>query len=653
MIGIGNGQFEYRCNLISWYTFKKDSKILLIGKDSVALSVFFNNITNNLTCFSIDDDYNFDSFNAFFDYVIVYGGLEYAKEIIDCKDNTVYLTFLKKIKSLLEPDGMIFLATDNRLGLKFFAGAPETNTGNYFLGLRNFDDNDNIRTFSKNELIDMLDKAGFLNYNFLYPYPDYRYASEIFTDESVNNMGYGRPYKNKLNRRFELFNESKVANSMAYEGVMSHFANSFLIMIDLKKDRKETLEYLKLAVNRKNCFKIATFIEKSDDEKKVIKRAVDVESKKHIDNIFNNSAKIICDGINMLKAERVDKYSIKYDYLYSDNLDTVIRKMLNNNDVDGVLGIIDDFCNKLKTSSNISNYRNSEFQQIFGESKLDNENMLCMKPANIDLIFDNIYPDDESYKVIDGEWIFDIAVPTDFIIWRSLNELYNKNLTLRQIIYEKDIYDRYGITENDIIIYNMWNRHFTEEYVGVDDISGEVADSDILSLNDIRMVTQNGPKVNAHLNYNCNGSSENLTMYKTLEAKRDNVYKVFYELKNIDNTINLRFYPAVNRFYKCMILKIEGIENIIPIDSYKGDNDFDIFYTINGQYSIKLAEGAENISIEYELAFIEDSILDKYDELYNKSQQAEKNLNNIYNSRSWKTITKLGRIVKWRKKERG
>ena len=501
--------------------------------------------------------------------------------------------------------------------------------------------------------MDLLDKAGFENYDFFYPYPDYRYPFEIFTDESVNNMGYGRPYKNKLNRRFELFNESKVANSMAYEGVMSHFANSFLIMIDLKKDRKETLEYLKLAVNRKNCFKIATFIEKFDGGKKVIKRAVDTESKKHIDNIFDNSVKKICDGINMLQAERVDEYSIKYDYLYSDNLDTIISKMMNNNDIDGIWGLIDDFCNKLKSSSKILNYSNSEFRQIFGESKLDNENMLCMKPANIDLIFDNIYPDDNSYQVIDGEWIFDISVPTDFIIWRSLNELYNKNLTFRQIISEKDLYDRYGINENDIKIYNMWNRYFTEEYVGADNIPDEVTDSDILSLNDVRMVTESGPKVNTHLNYNFNGSSENLTMYKTVEAKKGNVYKVFYELDNIDDAINLRFYPAVNRFYKCKILKVEGIEDIIPIDSYIDDNEFDCFYTINGQYSIKLVEGAENINIEYELVFIENAILYKYDELYNKSQQDEKNLNNIYNSRSWKIITKLGRIVKWRKKEQG
>ena len=95
------------------------------------------------------------------------------------------LDFLRIISKHLKPDGKIILAIENRLGLKYFAGAPEDHTDLHFFGINGYPGNQSVRTFSKNELGELLENSGFPFLRFYYPYPDYKFPTEIFTDESL------------------------------------------------------------------------------------------------------------------------------------------------------------------------------------------------------------------------------------------------------------------------------------------------------------------------------------------------------------------------------------------------------------------------------------------------------------------------------------
>lgn len=85
----------------------------------------------------------------------------------------------------LKPEGRLLIAIENRLGLKYFAGAPEDHTDLHFFGINGYPGNQSVRTFSKNELGELLENSGFPFLRFYYPYPDYKFPTEIFTDESL------------------------------------------------------------------------------------------------------------------------------------------------------------------------------------------------------------------------------------------------------------------------------------------------------------------------------------------------------------------------------------------------------------------------------------------------------------------------------------
>jgi hypothetical protein len=77
-------------------------------------------------------------------------------------------------------------------------------------------------------------------------------------------------------------------------------------------------------------------------------------------------------------------------------------------------------------------WRHQGFVKIFGQVPAQFQRpMLCLSPANIDLVFSNVHvrSDDEvPYAMFDYEWTFDFAVPLEYVIWRALNR-FEKTLS--------------------------------------------------------------------------------------------------------------------------------------------------------------------------------------------------------------------------------
>ena len=71
---------------------------------------------------------------------------------------------LNILKQHLKPDGHLVLAADNRFGLKYWAGAKEPHTGQYFDSLEG-----KATSFSKRELETILSDSGLTDYQFYYP----------------------------------------------------------------------------------------------------------------------------------------------------------------------------------------------------------------------------------------------------------------------------------------------------------------------------------------------------------------------------------------------------------------------------------------------------------------------------------------------------
>ena len=441
-----------RENILNWYPFQEDATCLEIGSGCGAISGLLCERMRKVVSVELSKqradinmarhervpnleiwvgNLNDMVFGEQFDYIVLNGVFEYAPGFTE--GDQPCETFLKNIKRLLKPEGILLIAIENRFGLKYFAGAPEDHTNGYFDGIAGYPDNHSVRTFSKGEWERLMEACGFSYHRFYYPYPDYKFPREVFTDESLKEQKYGLPTWNFTKYRMALFREGQVAETIQQDGRMDYFANSFLIEMSrnqIRADKK--VLYAKMSTDRDRHFSIATTIEEQNGEKVVVKQPMTNEAKRHLQNMQNKQKDYGSWSSLGVKAKGD---AVVTPFLEEKSLGQQAKQAIYEHNVEKVKNLISTvsmLCEKESAatgnrhivSREMSGRERTEFAQVFGTSQIYPE-LPCIAPANIDLILDNIFEKDGKYRVIDCEWIFDFPVPVAFIIWRAINELYS------------------------------------------------------------------------------------------------------------------------------------------------------------------------------------------------------------------------------------
>lgn len=241
-----------RENIINWYPFEENQRILEIGAGCGAISGAFLKKDCQVTCCelskrrSLINAYrhrnstkleikvgNFDSLeiNDKFDYATLIGVLEYAKCFFNSDEP--YVDMLRKAKLFLKNNGKLIIAIENKFGLKYWSGCKEDHTGLYFESIENYSRTDGAHTFSKKELEVLLDEAGYKKIEFYYPYPDYKFADHIFSDSYLPKHGELIQNQNNFDQdRITLFDEGKAFDNIVKSGYFPEFSNSFLIIAE-------------------------------------------------------------------------------------------------------------------------------------------------------------------------------------------------------------------------------------------------------------------------------------------------------------------------------------------------------------------------------------------------------------------------------------
>lgn len=108
-----------------------------------------------------------------FDVITLIGVFEYSMYYIG--DENPYENMLKSCMERLKENGRLYIAIENRLGAKYFSGCKEDHIGKEFVGIEGYPGAIKARTFSYYELVEMFKKLKLNNYEFYYPYPDYKF----------------------------------------------------------------------------------------------------------------------------------------------------------------------------------------------------------------------------------------------------------------------------------------------------------------------------------------------------------------------------------------------------------------------------------------------------------------------------------------------
>ena len=459
---------EIRSHVIEWVPITKEDTVLEIGAGCGALTTILSEKSKKVTCIELSKkrslinanrNKNKDNIEILvgnfqdieisekYDYITLIGVFEYAKSYINSE--RPYEKFLEIIKKYLKPNGKIIIAIENKLGLKYWAGCKEDHTGLYFEGLEGYPKTDVVRTFSKNEIHELLKESGFKNNEFYYPYPDYKLPNAIYSDDYLPKLGeLDDNLRNFDADRLVLFNENAFFDSIIRANLFQELSNSFIIISSFEKEEKEKLIFSKYSDSRDNEYKIRTsiLIDKRGN-KKVEKIPLNKKSINHIEKIYNNytilKSQYENSDFHLETCRKLDN-KIEFDYIEGKTFVEILNEEFDKNGLEAVIERIKELKEKLYKLSNNEKFEISEeFKKVFGSVKLD-ENKKCIKPANIDFIGTNLIYSNGKFHIIDYEWVFNFYIPIDYIVYRTIfyyqdENVYKNKINLRKILEKLEI----------------------------------------------------------------------------------------------------------------------------------------------------------------------------------------------------------------------
>jgi SAM-dependent methyltransferase len=218
-----------------------------------------------------------------FDFVSLIGVLEYADRFIEAP--LPALALLDRCRTLLKNTGVLIIAIENKLGLKYLAGALEDHTMEPMFGIDGRYKGSGVRTYGLAEIKHLLAQAGFSHSEIFLPLPDYKLPTTILCPRGfrLNNFNRSQLFMNSATEtqgrsEYPLFSLEAAWQSVVQNGLEQDLANSFLLfsgknetaLSSIQKSFHDTLAY-SYSLRGNTCFSKETcFFE--DDGRIVVSR---------------------------------------------------------------------------------------------------------------------------------------------------------------------------------------------------------------------------------------------------------------------------------------------------------------------------------------------------------------------------------------------
>ena len=286
--------------------------------------------------------------------------------------------------------------------------------------------------------------CGVEQFNFYYPYPDYKFMTTLYSD--VYLPGKGELCNNLRNfdsDRMVLFNEKNAFDGVIEDGYFSVFSNSYMVVIGEKFDVK----YARYSNDRAPQYAIRTEILR-DVEGKVFVRKYPLtpEAHDHIRNMavaFEQlSERYEGSGLDINVCELVEDEVpyVEFEFIQGRTLSELFDECLNKDDTEGFRSLFKEYIEKIGYNSH-------------------------MPVSDFDMAFSNIIVYKDKWTVIDYEWTFGKAIDTKELAFRAiycylLEDEKRDKLDLDFVLTEL------GITEADAQNYRQQEMDFQKFVTG-------------------------------------------------------------------------------------------------------------------------------------------------------------------------------------------
>lgn len=477
-----------RKNLLNWYNFDKKGDVLEIGCGFGALTSLLCDKCNTVTavelskrraigallrCRNRDNleiivgNLNDIVFHQKYDYITLIGVLEYQG--LYTESGNPYRDFLKKIKSLLKPNGKLLIAIENQYGLKYWCGAKEDHTGVPFDGINQYKFADKgVRTFSKEVLKELISESGFKNSYFYYPMPDYKLPTVVYSqdylpkDENMFNTDfYYVPDSSSL-----IALERDLYKDIINNKVFEFFANSYLVECS-DDDNLGQIIFASLCNERIEEYQLGTKILRN---KEVNKFSLSEKGMAHIVQTVRNEKALADRGLYTL-GSKINEFDLVVPYSEEENFENIFVAACRSGDEEKAIFLLEKlYAEIMKSSDIVADEENILYvlRPDMKDEKIDYGPIL--KYGYMDMIFRNAFVVEDQLVWFDQEWMLE-NIPADYIIYRALGTVYfsypdiNNTVPMERIIEKcglKDSWKGFGEIEKFFVLSISDQKHIKE-----------------------------------------------------------------------------------------------------------------------------------------------------------------------------------------------
>ncbi len=395
----------------------------------------------------VSDRFDLFSADQKFDAITLIGVLEYAN--LFTLGESPALNMLGRVRALLKPEGKLFIAIENQLGLKYFAGAPEDHLGQPMYGIEGRYRNDQPQTFGRIILAEMLKEAGFSACDFLAPFPDYKLPVSVITERGFKTEKFDAAAFawQSVRRDPQLppilaFSPELVWPTLAQNNLALDLANSFLIVASSSKEpnlESSALAWHFTTERKKEFCKKAVFLQTEEGKIKVIYQSLTQRNNKVSSN-------------TLLKFDLPNEAEYIFGTPLSQELITIVTR-------DG--WCIEEVVAFMK--------RYLSIVASFVDMQGDSINILSPDTLLPGYLFDAIpqnimITSAGSWRLIDKEWVLNQNISVGYLVFKAIVQLLNtvtrfgfiqdgSNLSAIRLLTK--VYEAMGIsqTENEIEAY--------------------------------------------------------------------------------------------------------------------------------------------------------------------------------------------------------
>lgn len=480
---------KLRENLINWYPFKREASVLVLSFGAGALIPYLCRNTAHVTALENDKkncsiiearcadfpnlrvvqaDFMNCPCTEKFDYIVV---IDYLTEHLkDPAENNFMERFLCKAQKNLAENGKLLIALNNAMGLKYLNGAY---CGSEDMQL--FDSLKQPYLFTKSELENIFIQTGMGFYKFYYPFPDYAFPRSIYTDASLKSMRFGHHYNDYGLDRYHFFDEFKMYRRLQDNGVVDRFSNSFFIELSKEAFMDNGVIYAKNQYFVDKEYKTVTIVY-AGDKKYAEKKPLTPEAGKHLKSLYHDSVRLngsqhCFNYISYSLDQETSTLHMPYieGVSISDQLEPKLRELEAAHDIGKIYNEIIDILSgiyvqmkKEAQKKEADDIFNQIFREHFGDTVID-QDLYCLNPVTLDMHLDHIFPDGNSFYVIDIDPIKFFDVPIDYLMWCLIESwhytyIYKNGYLEQEISVERLSYDL-GIKTEHIKIFKKWRSY--------------------------------------------------------------------------------------------------------------------------------------------------------------------------------------------------